>query len=772
MAPGKWTAAVAAVRPMLATLAELGEVPLTSDRLVYEPKYDGIRALVAIEPGVAAIAAVGAELARPGSRAPSPKPPALVSVSIWSRNGHDKTAQFPDLVLAFETVFAKRRAALLVDGEIVALDERGRPASFTRLQPRIHLTGAKAIAGTARAIPVVFVAFDLLRDGDEDLRRLPLSARRLRLQTVFRPSAKSPLRLSEMAVGDGRALLARAQREEWEGLIAKDAASIYETGRRSPAWRKIKLHKRQEFIVGGWTEGRQSRAHFGALLLGVSTGGRGGRMLTFVGSVGTGFDEAELERVAKLLKAREVKTSPFTESFKTKPRGAPRGGRGRRPSTSSGRSEPVEGRKRRAWRGAGAFARLRRPWTKLEERSLGDPAMTSLEPRHWVKPELVAEVKFAEWTPERRLRHPVYLGLRTDKKATEVRIEGARDQERGTRALIARLRALEDARKDGWLDLADGHRLHVTNLWKIFWPELRITKGDLLRYYVEVSPFILPAVADRPLVMKRFPNGIHGKAFYQQRAIVRPPAGVRIGTLPEGVDPIKDEKEVRNPQRFVGGSLTTLLYMAQMAAISQDPWFSTVRAPLDADQVAIDLDPGQGATWQTVLDVARWVRDEMGRLRVPAVPKTSGSRGLHIYVPLPPGTSYDTGQLLCQIVATLVATTHAKQATIERMVAKRPQGAVYVDYLQNILGKTLATAYSARASDHAGVSTPLTWKEVDEGIDAREFTLRTAPARFREVGDLWARLRTGKPVDLRAVLKRFARLNRPSAVLARFARDA
>jgi bifunctional non-homologous end joining protein LigD len=158
-----------------------------------------------------------------------------------------------------------------------------------------------------------------------------------------------------------------------------------------------------------------------------------------------------------------------------------------------------------------------------------------------------------------------------------------------------------------------------------------------------------------------------------------------------------------------------------------------------------------------VLDVARWVRDALQRLRVPGVPKTSGSRGLHIYVPLPPRTSYETGLLLCQIVATLVASEHPGQATVERTVARRPKGTVYVDYLQNILGKTLATAYSARASDFAGVSTPLAWKEVDEGIDARDLTLRTAPARFREVGDLWGRLRAGKPADLRALLDRAVR---------------
>ena len=195
--------------------------------------------------------------------------------------------------------------------------------------------------------------------------------------------------------------------------------------------------------------------------------------------------------------------------------------------------------------------------------------------------------------------------------------------------------------------------------------------------------------------MKRFPNGVDDRlAFYQQRKQKeQPPHGVRIETLPPDIEPIDE----RGTERFIGGSLITLLYMTQLAAISQDPWFSRVQSPLDADYVGIDLDPGRGRDVCAVLDVARWVRDELESLKVPGVPKTSGSRGIHIYIPLPPGTSYESGQLFCQIVATVVASKHPKVATVERMVKKRPRGTVYVDFLQNILGKTLATAPTARA---------------------------------------------------------------------------
>jgi bifunctional non-homologous end joining protein LigD len=663
---------------MLATLAD---APLTSPNLVYEPKYDGIRALIELTP------------ARDGLR-----------VRIWSRNGNDKTSQFPAIGRELATVGRGLDRPVILDGEIVALDDRGRPAGFQRLQGRIHLTSAADLERADAQQATAFIAFDILREGDDDLCRLPLSERRARLESLFARTFRikekdATIRLSEQAAGDGRPLHARALAEHWEGLIAKDPSSPYQLGRRSPAWRKIKVVHEQEFVVGGWTAPRQTRQYFGALLLGVYEDGK----LTYVGHTGTGFDQKELARVWSLLKARATDRSPF--------------------------STPIK----------------------------------SNEPAHWVRPDLVAQVKFTEWTDDGKLRHPVYLGLRDDKSAREVVKEerdarigspaSRRSPEDALKVVLDQLRALEDARRDGEIQLPNGDRLKVTNLSKIFWPGLKITKGDLLRYYVEVSPYLLPVVQDRPLVMKRFPNGVAGKAFYQQRSREeRPPAGVRIETLADDLDPISEP----DARRLVGGSLTTLLYMTQIAAISQDPWFSRVQSPPDADHAAIDLDPTDDTPFERVLDVARWVRDELHSLGVTGFPKTSGASGLHVYVPLPPGTSYESGMLFCQIVATIVASRHPKVATVERTVRRRPRGTVYVDFMQNILGKTLATAYSARASEFAGVSTPLTWQEVDGKVNPEDFTLRTAPARFRKVGDLWEGLRTSKPVDLERVLRKYA----------------
>jgi bifunctional non-homologous end joining protein LigD len=443
------------------------------------------------------------------------------------------------------------------------------------------------------------------------------------------------------------------------------------------------------------------RARFGALILGVA---RGRHALRYVGDVGTGFTGAELDRVWARVSAAASTTCPFDTPPKT------------------------------------------------------------LEKAHWVKPVLSARVRYAEMTNEGRLRHPVYLSLvgapgasgapdasgavpqvRSGASGASGAGAGA-DADAGATsdALIAQLDDLEARRKDGRLSLPDGGAVDVTNLQKIFWPDISRTKGDLLRHYVRMAPYILPVVANRPLVMKRLPNGVAGKAFYQHRAPEPVPPGVDVATLPD--DDV--------PARLIGGSLTTLLYMAQLASISMDPWFSTMDALDHADQVAIDLDPQPGCTFERILDVARWVRDELERAGVPAFPKTSGSEGVHIFIPLPPGTPYDAGMLFCQIVATIVATRHPKEATVERTVGRRKDGTVYVDYLQNIQGKTLACAYSARASAFAGVSAPLRWDELDAGIRPQDFTIETMPSRIADVGDLWAGLRGSPGADLMSAIER------------------
>jgi bifunctional non-homologous end joining protein LigD len=672
------------IRPMLASLVD---APLVDSQLVYEPKYDGIRAI--------------AEVPSSGGH-----------VRLWSRLGNEKTGQFPEIVRALEQLARRLRTPVVLDGEITALDGSGQPAGFQQLQGRIHDT-----RGREPVVSSAFIVFDLLKQGRTDLRDRPLTARRSALERLLAPAASSAIRLSEQIRGDGRALYERALASGWEGLIAKHADSTYKSGARTPDWRKLKIVQEQEFVIGGWTEPRQTRAHFGALLLGLHEAGPDGRVaapLTYVGHTGTGFTEKELARLMKLLRPLATKECPFY------------------------------------------------PPPRTNERA------------HWTKPELVAQVKFTEWTADRKLRHPVYLGLRDDKRPEDVVRES---QTRLHRASTVRLRAaapsatsavsiddligqldeLEWSGRDGTLRLPQG-QLAVTNLRKVFWPARKLTKGDLFRHYVRVSPFILPALADRPLVMKRFPNGIGGHPFYQHR-VEKVPAGVRVQVV----------AVAESRPHLIGGDLATLLYSAQLAAISQDPWFSRVEQPQFADVAAIDLDPSDAVPFARVLDVARFLREELDRLGAPSFPKTSGASGMHIYIPLPPATPYEAGLILCQIVATVVAAKHPKVATVERAV--RARGArVYVDYMQNALGKTLASVYSARANEFAGVSAPLTWKEIDAGVRPEDFTLETMPARLKDVGDLWKGIREVVPVDLRQVTGYAGRVQRAATKKSRPAR--
>ncbi len=665
-------------------LASTGDAPLESSALAYEPKYDGIRALASVH---------GAD------------------VRFWSRLGNEKTNQFPEVAAALRALAAAHIRPVLLDGEIVALDGHGTPVGFQNLQGRIH------VKTPSRPLDVAFIVFDLLRDGVEDLRPLPLRERRARLESLMNGVQDSRLRVGEQITGDGRGLRQRAEAHGWEGLIAKRLDSVYKSGRRSPDWRKLKLERRQACVVTGWTDPRGSRPFFGALLLGVYD--EGGR-LHYVGHSGAGFSDAELGRVWKRLHALQTKTCPF----------------------------PIVPR--------------------TNERA------------HWVKPQLVAEVKFTEWTADQKLRHPTYLGLRDDIAPESVRREPdtlargttkTREQravqpahveadlqvrrhaaERAPKSALSRaavkklldqLDAIQEGAGSGVLQLPGGDRLEVTNLGKVFWPKLKLTKGDLFRHYVRAAPFILPVVADRPLVMKRYPNGIAGKPFYQHRAPDKLPPGVRMEVV---------ATETERRPHLIGGSLVTLLYSVQLASISQDPWFSRVGSLDSIDHIALDLDPPDDVPFARVLDVARWVGEQLEALKAPGFPKTSGSGGLHIYVPMPADTPYEAGLLFAQIVATRVAKKHPKAATVERSIAARGRR-IYVDYLQNIKGKTLASAYSARANEFAGVSTPLTWEEIDAGVSPQDFTIVNFEARLKEVGDLWAPLRKSKGADLRAVMK-------------------
>jgi bifunctional non-homologous end joining protein LigD len=281
--------------------------------------------------------------------------------------------------------------------------------------------------------------------------------------------------------------------------------------------------------------------------------------------------------------------------------------------------------------------------------------------------------------------------------------------------LISQLESIERSGGDGTVALPDGGTLDVSSLDKVYFPKHGWTKGDLMRYYVRVAPRLLPRMADRPLVLKRYPDGVEGKSFFQQNAPDDPPDVVRVETIRgAGGEP---------QRRFVGGDLGTLLYIVQLGTISVDPWNARVGSLDRVDFAILDLDPGDGATFRTAVAVARLVKRELDRRSLEGELKTSGKRGLHIHVPLAGGASEEEALALAQEIAEAVASTDPAIATVERTVRARPAGTVYVDYLQNIIAKPVAAAWSVRATPDATISMPLGWNELKDDLDPRRFTI-------------------------------------------------
>jgi bifunctional non-homologous end joining protein LigD len=626
----------------------------------FEPKYDGIRVLVYATPA---------------------------DVKLVTRNGKDKAAQFPEVVAALKKLASQTKRPLVLDGEIVALVD-GEPARFQELQGRMHVKEPQMIQRLSVARPAALILFDILMDGDDGLIEEPWTERRARLLKRVGKRTSTHLRVTESIEDDGKKMLEKARRQGWEGIIAKRMDSRYEPGKRARSWLKLKIEFREEFVVGGYTEPRNSREHIGALLLGYFDGNR----FIYVGHTGGGFTREELDDMSRRLKRLERKTSPFKQTPKTN------------------------------------------------------------EKAHWVKPEVVVEVKFSEWTADRRLRQPIFVGLRDDKNAKDVEIEAPSVQrkeirvgtkKRGKSGIIGQLSAIEEAGGGGILDLGGGKTLRVSNLDKVFFPKEKYTKGDVMRYYTRFADFILPTIQDRPLVLKRFPNGIDGESFYQHKPSETTPPEVRV-------EVIETEGEEKQP-RIIGGDLLTLLYTIQLGAISVDPWHSRVQSLEHADYTIIDLDPGTRANFARVIQVALWARDVIDGFGLHAAIKTSGATGLHIYLPLPPKTPNEAATLVAQLIATKVVDAHPREATTERFVKARGAATVYVDYLQNIQGKTVAGAYCVRAKPGAPVSTPLKWTELTDDLDPRNFHLGNAAERFEKVGDIWKKA-MGKKNSLRALV--------------------
>ena len=514
---------------------------------------------------------------------------------------------------------------------------------------------------------LVYYVFDLLWYEGRDLRGWPLLKRQELLQELLETSGSELIRYSDHVVGKGKQFFAMAKKRQLEGMMAKHSASTYKEGYRSKQWLKVKTHLRQEVVIGGFTEPKGSRKHIGALLVGIYEDGK----LRYVGHVGGGIPPEQMAPLRQELEKLEQPTSPFANEFKP--------------------NAPV----------------------------------------HWLKPKLLCEVSFAEWTGDNHLRQPIFVGLRTDKEPQKVHQELPADRPKTIRPQSARL-----------AKAAANSRVKITHRDKIFWPEAGYTKGDLLDYYESAANLIMPYLKNRPQSLLRQPNGWNGKSFFQKDT---------AGAVPDWAPTIKiySQSNEKDVHYLVCKSFEDLQLMVQLGCIEINPWSSRVQNLDKPDWIVLDLDPEE-ISFNEVVKVALKAKEVCDELGIPTYPKTSGKTGLHIFIPT--GARYTYGQLkyFAEILAQLVHERIPETTSVERMPAKR-RHKVYIDFLQNREGQTLAAPYSVRPTIQASVSTPLHWDEVNKRLDPSNFTIKNMLQRYRKVGDIWQPV-LGKGIDLKKIV--------------------
>jgi bifunctional non-homologous end joining protein LigD len=505
--------------------------------------------------------------------------------------------------------------------------------------------------------PIVYYVFDVLEIDGEPVVDLPLVERRKRLERLLDKRNRT-VRLSE-SFDDGNALYAAAKQQQLEGIMAKRPDSKYRPGDRTRDWLKIKTHGEQEFVVAGYTKGTGRRAStFGSLVLGYYRGNE----LVYAGNVGTGFNSREIEKLLDKLRPLRRDKPPFREV------------------------------------------------PKMPKIRKGDVI--------WVEPELVAEVEFAEWTHDGRLRAPSYKGLREDKRAAEVRRE---------EAVVDRV-------------VKGSRELKLSNLDKVFFPVEGITKGDLLEYYRAVAPVLVPHLRDRPFTMIRYPDGIEAGHFFQKDAPKHMPEWIPRHRA------LVSTRESPRRKKWVEFALVNdelaLLWMVNMGCIDMNAWYSRVDRPERPDFVLFDLDPSPDVGFAETVEVALLVKQALDAFGLVGFPKTSSAEGMHVLVPIERRYTYDDTRQFAEIVAGAIARTHRGLATTEWTKSKRR--GVLIDANQNGEGKTIASVYSVRPRAGAPVSTPLRWDEVNAKLDPLSFTMETVLDRVRRHGDLFEGVLTTK----------------------------
>jgi bifunctional non-homologous end joining protein LigD len=579
----------------------------------------------------------------------------------------------------------------VVDGEITVLKEDGSPDFNALQQWRSEADGQ-----------LVYYVFDLLWLDGYDITQVPLMERRKALDQIL-PGSEI-IRLSENFAITGSEFFKLADNLGLEGIIAKKDDSVYAPDIRSREWLKIKTEKHQEAVIGGYTRNENTSKKFSALLMGVFEDGE----LVSIGPVGTGFTAKLQAEILEKLKPLKTSESPF--------------------------KIPPEYNKPSRFRPNPPEAKVT-----------------------WVKPKLVAEISYRATTNDGSLRHPSFRGLRDDKNAKDVVREIPAQTETiipedDTMASKKIIKPIQKGDRQTLLNPTDetqtrkvnGHELKFTNLSKLYWPEDKVTKRDMLNYYYQVVPYMLPYMKDRPQTLNRFPNGIHGPSFYQKDVTDKVPSWIeKYGYFAEGDETKKNF--------LVCTDEASLLYIASLGCIEMNPWSSRTKKPDHPDWCIIDLDPDKKNTFDQVIEAAQVTKKVLDAIGVDGFCKTSGSTGLHIYIPLGAKYTYEDSKEFARAVVTNVQQELPKFTTLERKISDR-NGRMYLDFLQNRPQATVAAPYSLRPKIGASVSMPLDWKEVKKGLRIKDFNIKNAISRLKETGDLFKGV-LGKGINMKKALK-------------------
>jgi len=660
-AGAKKTRMPASLSPTLATLVDSAP---TGDDWIHEVKFDGYRMVSRIDHG---------------------------DVRIYSRNGKEWTAVLPSVVAALQRLDVDQA---WLDGEIAVADAKGL-TSFQQLQNALSDPRAKTIS---------YFVFDLLYHNGYDLRGVALTERKQLLRALVGKS-DAVLRYSIDVQGSGAEFFEQACKLKLEGAISKRANSVYREGVRTRDWLKVKCGRRQEMVIGGFTDPQGSRSGFGALLLGIHEGGK----LRYAGKVGTGFDDKTLTKLRAILAKLEQKEAPFVNP--------PRG-----------------------FEAKGA---------------------------HWVKPQLVAEIAFTEWSNDGALRHPSFQGLREDKKATDVVREQAapvkasngdaepapreRSASRAAPARASSTRAPSARASGGKTAAVSGAStdtvagIKLSHPDKPLFPEAKLVKRDMALYYEAIADWILPHLADRPLALVRCPDGWSKQCFFQKHADKSVNAAVTRVQVPESDG---------TATYFAANSLPALVALVQWGVVELHPWGSRTPKLDRPDRLIFDFDPDDGIGWTQVVEAVGVLRALLDDLGLEGFLKTTGGKGLHVVVPIRPTLDWAQAKGFTKAVADLLVETFPDRFIATLSKAQR-KGKIFIDYLRNAEGATAIAPYAVRARAKAPVSTPIGWKELDADVRFDHFNVRNVPERLRGLRqDPWASIGDVRQTVTRAMFKR------------------